>query len=1071
MHWKNFGTLIYLLIFISGYQIADAQQEFAKKAYAVFEQHCLNCHGEGGRYADDLTIQYDELIETRAVIPRDPDNSELYKRLLGNTDRGSQMPLGQEPLDNDKKDTIRRWIEAGAPNWGEEPPKQDFCITPEAMLKEIYDHVEALDAFDRPFARYFTLTHLYNAGTIKKDLRAYRNALSKLINSLSWDYEVAQPKPIDKEKTIYHIDLRHYEWNKNDRWYQIEQAYPYRIDFKSPMYITVLQETRCEVPFVRADWFIATASLPPLYHEILDLPETTQELEAELDVDVEENIQEAPGKRVWRAGFNNSRVSQNNRVVERHKSRYGAYWKSYDFASSVGTKNIFEHPLDFKHDGGEIIFNLPNGLQAYYVSDASGKRLDEAPTNIVSVSGAQPPEVRNGLSCMRCHTKGMRPFTDEVRLVIEQHLAPPFDEAQALRLYTEKSEMDALIEEDTQRYKEAIEAAGGDFDEPEPIQKLVDAYERLLDAEHAAAEVGLKTNDFLEKIDENGSLQKLGLLALKHSGMKRDNWETQFSKVTFILDLYTDTVLDSVDESQFDPDMVPAALGNGNIEVTTRSVSFSPDGRRLAIGSDNGKILLLDAVTGEHLTTFTAGEGYVDITAFSPDGHLLASLDITVFDAEQRRINNGETQDEDARLWDVNTGQNMTNLSSTATFINVAFNTNGNPIGITASTNGDISSWGMYAKGGHLKNFIGHEEYVDTAVLSPDGSILASGSRDRTIRLWNTVTGEHLQTLKGHNSSILSIAFSPDGRVLASGSDGEILLWNASTGQYMQTLAGHTGRVSSLAFNVNGRILAGGSDGEILLWDFVTGKQLEKLSVDGYVNGLDFSPDGSRLASAVAGSFYLWDIVTSTPVHPADVNGDGKINVLDIVVLSRNLGPVPIDKPRMDVNDDCVISILDLVLVAGAIGSEAGAPSMHSQSMRMLTASDVQKWLTQAQQLNITDAISQRGILFLEYLLAALTLKDTVLLANYPNPFNPETWIPYQLAAPADVTVTIYAINGAVVRTLSLGHQPIGIYQDKGRAAYWDGKNALGESVASGVYFYTLTAGDFIATRKMLIRK
>ena len=97
--------------------------------------------------------------------------------------------------------------------------------------------------------------------------------------------------------------------------------------------------------------------------------------------------------------------------------------------------------------------------------------------------------------------------------------------------------------------------------------------------------------------------------------------------------------------------------------------------------------------------------------------------------------------------------------------------------------------------------------------------------------------------------------------------------------------------------------------------------------------------------------------------------------------------------------------------------------------------------------------------------------KETSLLPNYPNPFNPETWIPYQLAAPADVTVSIFAVDGSVVRTLALGHQPVGIYQDKSRAAYWDGKNALGEPVASGVYFYTLKAGDFTATRKMLIRK
>ena len=97
--------------------------------------------------------------------------------------------------------------------------------------------------------------------------------------------------------------------------------------------------------------------------------------------------------------------------------------------------------------------------------------------------------------------------------------------------------------------------------------------------------------------------------------------------------------------------------------------------------------------------------------------------------------------------------------------------------------------------------------------------------------------------------------------------------------------------------------------------------------------------------------------------------------------------------------------------------------------------------------------------------------EETLLLPNYPNPFNPETWIPYQLATPAEVTVAIHAADGQFVRTLSLGYQAAGVYQSKGRAVYWDGRNALGEPVASGVYFYTLMAGDFTATRKLLIRK
>ena len=110
---------------------------------------------------------------------------------------------------------------------------------------------------------------------------------------------------------------------------------------------------------------------------------------------------------------------------------------------------------------------------------------------------------------------------------------------------------------------------------------------------------------------------------------------------------------------------------------------------------------------------------------------------------------------------------------------------------------------------------------------------------------------------------------------------------------------------------------------------------------------------------------------------------------------------------------------------------------------------------------------------FLEFGTTAsgLIQKETALLANYPNPFNPETWIPYQLSKLADVSISIYSADGKLVRRLELGHQPVGIYESRSRAAYWDGRNALGEPVASGVYFYTLTADDFTATRKMLIQK
>ena len=209
--------------------------------------------------------------------------------------------------------------------------------------------------------------------------------------------------------------------------------------------------------------------------------------------------------------------------------------------------------------------------------------------------------------------------------------------------------------------------------------------------------------------------------------------------------------------------------------------------------------------------------------------------------------------------------------------------------------------------------------------------------------------------------------------------------------------------------------------------------------------------------------------ITEATQLTGDINGDGIINIQDLVLTASNLGKT--GQNPADVNGDGSVNIQDLVLVAGALGTSAAAPSPYSQSLEMLTATEIKQWLSEAQHLDLTDTTSQRGILFLQQLLITLTPKETALLANYPNPFNPETWIPYHLAKEAEVTLHIYAVNGQIVRTLALGHQPAGVYQTRSRAAYWDGRNVFGEPVASGVYFYTLIAGDFTATRKMLIRK
>ena len=207
----------------------------------------------------------------------------------------------------------------------------------------------------------------------------------------------------------------------------------------------------------------------------------------------------------------------------------------------------------------------------------------------------------------------------------------------------------------------------------------------------------------------------------------------------------------------------------------------------------------------------------------------------------------------------------------------------------------------------------------------------------------------------------------------------------------------------------------------------------------------------------------------STQFIEYDVNQDGVVNISDLVVVAGRLGQS--GPNAADVNGDGVVNIQDLILVASALGQTQAAPSLHPASLEMFTAADIQKWLAEAHGLDLTDPKLQSGIRFLEQLLSVLVPKETELLPNYPNPFNPETWIPYRLAEDAFVALVIYDQRGSVVRRFNVGHQTTSVYESRSQAIYWDGRNEVGDRVASGIYFYTLTAGDYSATRKLVILK
>ena len=220
-------------------------------------------------------------------------------------------------------------------------------------------------------------------------------------------------------------------------------------------------------------------------------------------------------------------------------------------------------------------------------------------------------------------------------------------------------------------------------------------------------------------------------------------------------------------------------------------------------------------------------------------------------------------------------------------------------------------------------------------------------------------------------------------------------------------------------------------------------------------------------------------IVVEGQLATGDVNRDGRVSILDLILVAQQLGNRVSAGSTVDLNGDGAVSILDLILAAQAIGNTtaSAAPVALNPDLigaigaESVDAATIEAWIAQARLEDDGSLAFKQGIENLQALLASLIPEETALLANYPNPFNPETWIPYQLAESAEVTLTIYDMNGQLVRRLAVGYQAAGMYRNRSRAVYWDGRNHLGESVASGLYFYTLTAGEFSATRRMLILK
>ena len=362
----------------------------------------------------------------------------------------------------------------------------------------------------------------------------------------------------------------------------------------------------------------------------------------------------------------------------------------------------------------------------------------------------------------------------------------------------------------------------------------------------------------------------------------------------------------------------------------------------------------------------------------------------------------------------------------------------------------------------HTNAFFGFEPGTEYSVANPGVGYTFS---DTPIHLGDTFTldirAENVFDLAGWQ---FDIAFDPAVLEALDVSEGDFLKADGGTTFFQSgSIDNAEGKIAGL---IAGRISEGGvsGSGSVLQVRFKTKSEDEtELTLQNFLFGSvteESIPAGPREVR----------ITVKERLLTGDVNRDGVVNILDLIRVAQQLGnTVPANSP-VDVNGDGVVNIFDLTLVAQGIGGAAAPAIKRVDNERDRDL--IEAWITLARLEDDGSIAFQQGIANLENLLASLIVpQETALHPNYPNPFNPETWIPYQLAAPGEVSLTIYDMNGGVVRRLEVGHQPAGLYQSRSRAVYWDGRNDRGESVASGLYFYTLTAGDFTATRKMLIRK
>jgi mono/diheme cytochrome c family protein len=805
----------------SVFAAAPPSSDLPTRARAVLQRSCFTCHGDSARPKGGLgrITDLQKLIAQGQVVPGKPLESPLYQRIAD----GEMPPTGKRGRFNPSDGAlIRSWILAGAPTG---QPSAARLLTESDALGLVRSDLQSRPARQRRFFRYLTLGHLATQpASLQQDAR---DAVAKLANSLSWHPRLTVPSAIDPGRLVYRFDLRHYRWTAR-QWDKLAATYPYRPAEPGPLARQVALLAGCDQPLLRGDWFVATASRPPFYHDFLQLPNSDRALERLLQVDVPENIED---DNAVRAGFNGSGVARSNRVLERHDALHGAYWRSYDFNDNTNRGNLFEYPLGpapgpagFRHAGGEIIFHLPNGLQGYLLVDADGRRIDRAPGEIVSDPKRPDKIVENGLSCLTCHVQGIIPKDDQVRGHVQKNPRAFTAEQRTsiLALYAPAARLRALVKEDNERFSAALKRLAIKVREPEPVVAVVQRFEEVLDLRRAADEVGVSTTDLAAVLRRSTELgRSLGPL-LSRGSVQRQVFEEAF----------------------------PRLLGQLPSKANT----------------DNSRLV----ATG----TFRGHRGSVRALAFAPDGKTFASA--------------GE--DETVRIWNIESGKSRQLASGLDEPRALAFSPDGRHL-LTGGSDRVVLLWEV-STGKRLGRLVGHTAGVRAVAFSADGKQALSAGEDRAVRVWDVDKATPIRTMTGHRGTITGLAIFGEGRfVLSAATDRTVRMWRLADGKLLSRWD-QGGEVYAVAVSVDGkRVFSAGSDRAVSV-RAIGGTAARGLPLTGHPGTVvSVAPiaDGSLLSASVHSetrehALRRWDLSTRRgqtvgppgPVEAAVVSSDGR---------------------------------------------------------------------------------------------------------------------------------------------------------------------------------------------------